>query len=156
LPPAEFARNLGCTRKYGPLPLKEDHIGHDVRTDHTTPLAMTTRLRIALTALAIAGSGCAINAVEPLPLAITINADKLTTVPADSITFDIRAQGGNLLGISVEWGDGTSYVQPTSGARTVRSRVRHAYEHSGVYQVSAAVDDAAGGRKLAALDVTIQ
>jgi hypothetical protein len=114
------------------------------------------RLRVALAALALAASGCGIDAAEPLPLDITIAADKLTTAPADSITFEIRAQGGNLLGISVEWGDGTSYVLPTGGARTAQSRVRHAYEDSGVYQVSAAADDATGSRKSVALNITIE
>jgi hypothetical protein len=114
-------------------------------------------LRYALAALAIAAYGCGFDAVEPLPLDITITADPLDTVPADSITFDIRAQGEDLLGITVEWGDDTDpYILPTGGARTAEARVRHAYELSGVYQVSAAVDDGAGDRKSATLSITIQ
>jgi hypothetical protein len=116
-----------------------------------------TRVLVALAALAFAASGCGFDTLEPLPLDITIIADKLVTLPSDSITFEIRAQGANLLGITVEWGDDTSYMLPTGGARTAEiSGIRHAYDVSGVYQVSAAVDDRAGARKSATLEITIQ
>jgi hypothetical protein len=107
-------------------------------------------------AYALTAGACGSYTVEPLPLEITLTADKLTTVPSDSINFEIRAQGGVLLGLSIEWGDGNSRELDLNGARTVTANLRHAYQQSGVYQVSAAVDDAAAGEETAMLTVTIQ
>jgi hypothetical protein len=115
-----------------------------------------TRLLLAAVALTLAAAACTTSSLEPLPLEITMTANKLTAVPADSIDFEIRAQGGVLLGLSIAWGDGSSRDVDLNGARWANVNLRHAYEQSGVYQVSAAVDDAAAGEKTATLSVTIQ
>ena len=99
---------------------------------------------------------CSSVTTEPLPLAITISADKLATTVGDSILFDVQAQGGVLVGVGVDYGDGQGYGVETQGARTARARLRHAYAQPGVYGVSATVTDAAAGQKSAALTVTIR
>jgi hypothetical protein len=129
-----------------------------MRKRPNTTVLLVPKLRLlAAIALTLALVACEADTLEPLPLDITMSADKLTTVPADSITFNIKAQGGLLRTIGIEWGDGTSYMVQLGGARTAElNRLRHAYQQSGVYQVSAAVDDAAAGQKTATLSVTIQ
>ena len=116
-----------------------------------------TRLLLAISALTLVLWACTVDTLEPLPLDITATADRLTAAPADSIGFVFRAQGGLLLAVNVAWGDGTTFAQALSGGpRTAVLSLRHAYQQSGVYQVSAEVEDAAAGTKTATVSVTIQ
>jgi hypothetical protein len=123
---------------------------------NTVAAPVMLRLLIAVSALTLVLWACTADTLEPLTLDITATADRSTAAPADSINFEFRAQGGRLLTLSVEWGDGTTYSAPLNGARTAVARRRHAYQQSGVYQVSAELDDAAAGTKTATLSVTIQ
>jgi hypothetical protein len=94
--------------------------------------------------------------LEPLPLEITLVADRTTAARGDSILFTITAQGGTLLGIGIDWGDGQSLAIPTSGARTATTHQGHAYSESGTYNVLAEVTDAEAGSKNASLSVRIE
>lgn len=117
---------------------------------------MTALHSIAFALAAGATAACGSGQLEPLPLEITITADRLTAARGDSISFDVRAQGGALRILSVDWGDGDLYTVLTSGARTAHAIVRHAYANAGMYDVEAAVDDAQAGRKAATVRVTVQ
>jgi hypothetical protein len=93
---------------------------------------------------------------EPLPLDITVSAERTQAAPGDSILFEINAQGGSLLGIDLVWGDGQTRAIQTVGAQTANVRQRHAYAQPGVYDMSASVSDAEAGSKTATLSIRIQ
>lgn len=111
---------------------------------------------IRLLLLGVLLGGCRPYMAEPLTLNVTIQADRSVAAPGDSIQFDIRAQGGNLLGIEVSWGDGETLQIPALGAQTARSLRRHAFRERGVYDVTAVVTDGAAGSKSAGLRIGIQ
>jgi hypothetical protein len=111
---------------------------------------------IRLLLLGVLVGACKPYLAEPLALNVTIQADRSVAAPGDSIQFDIRAQGGNLLGIAVGWGDGETLQIQTLGAQTSRSFRRHAFREPGVYDVTAVVTDDAAGSKSAGLRIRIQ
>ena len=93
---------------------------------------------------------------EPLLLDVTLQSDRATAAPGDSVQFEVRAQGGALIGVGVNWDDGTELGIPASGAQTLRTLQRHAFANPGVYDVVATVSDAFAGQKTAQLTVRIQ
>ena len=105
-------------------------------------------------ALAILGA-CSGESLAPLPLDITLEASRVTAAPGDSISFQVSAQGGQLLGISATYGDGTEAHVATSSARTARVTFRHAYSAPGTYQVQATVTDAVAGQKAASVEIRV-
>jgi hypothetical protein len=107
---------------------------------------------VLVSAACIEGGGV----TEPLPLAITITASDTTAAAGDSIRFEVNAQGGTLLGVAVEWGDGVTDSTDARAARTLRVRYRKAYELPGEYAIAATAEDAFQGHKTASLNVTIQ
>ena len=114
------------------------------------------RLTIGVFLLAAVTASC-IDAIDPLPLDITMTASKATTVAADSISFVVNAQGNTLLGVEADFGDGSAAAtQPTQGARTAKVTFRHAYTGIGTFQVTATVTDAVLGSKSATVQVQIQ
>ena len=99
---------------------------------------------------------CSAETLAPLPLDITITAQPVSAAPGDSISFDVTAQGGQLLGVTVDYGDGTGDQFVTGGARTARLTFRHAFAASGTYLVSATVTDAAAGEKEASTEIRVE
>jgi hypothetical protein len=94
--------------------------------------------------------------LEPLPLNIGIEASQTTAAPGDPINFLVSAQGGDLLGVETDYGDGSAERYATGGARTARVTFRHAYAAAGTYEVRATVTDARAGTKDATVAVTIR
>ena len=110
--------------------------------------------RLLCFALAVLGA-CSPETLAPLPLGIDIEASRITAAPGDSISFEVNAQGGQLLGITTAYGDGTTEQVGTSGARTARVTFRHAFSAPGTYQVQATVLDAVAGSKDASVSVRV-
>ena len=94
--------------------------------------------------------------LEPLPLDVTLEADRTMAASGDSIVFRITAQGEALVGIGIDWGDGQTLVIPTDFARTASTRRPHTYDAPGTYEVTAEATDAEAGSKRASLSVHIQ
>ena len=111
---------------------------------------------LAGAALLLPLAGCGDATLEPLPLSIGIEASQTTAAPGDAINFLVSAQGGDLLGIETDYGDGSAEQYATGGARTARVTFRHAYSGAGTYEVRATVTDARAGSKDASLAVTIR
>lgn len=101
-------------------------------------------------------AACGDDPVESLPLAITVTADRTTVAAGDTVRFEIRAQGGSLLGVQINYGDTAVDDLQTFGARTARTTFRHAYASTGVYTVEAAVADAFDGEKRATLTIQVR
>ena len=95
------------------------------------------RLLLCL-AFAVLGA-CSIETLAPLPLSIGIEASRIIAAPGDSIRFQVTAQGGQLVGITTVYGDGTEDQFGTNGARTARVTFHHAFSAPGTYQVQATV-----------------
>lgn len=102
------------------------------------------------------GVACGDATLAPLPLEIAIAASRTTAAPGDSIGFLVSAQGGSLVGVETDYGDGVTEPYGTSGARTARVSFRHAYVARGVYQVRATVTDALAGQKNATVEIRVQ
>lgn len=111
--------------------------------------------RLLLGALVVALASACSSALEPLPLAITLDASPATAATGDSITFVVGAQGGQLFGVEIDFGDTATDQYATAGARTARVTFRHAYSTAGTYTVRAVVTDVRAGQKEASAEVTI-
>lgn len=98
---------------------------------------------------------CGDGSLEPLPLSITLEASRTTAAPGETIDFVASAQGGSLLGVSIDYGDDTGDQFATGGARTARITFSHAFSGAGVYQVRATVTDATAGSENAGVQITI-
>jgi hypothetical protein len=103
----------------------------------------------ALIALVAVDGACQSTALEPLPLDLRVDLDRASVNPGDTVHVVTTAEGGTLLGIVVDYGDGTSDSYGTGGARTAKVTFKHAYSASGAYTVKAVVTVGAAGDKTA-------
>ncbi|HJU75777.1 MAG TPA: hypothetical protein VJ717_18680 [Gemmatimonadaceae bacterium] len=112
--------------------------------------------RIVLYLLLLAGLiACEGSTLEPMPLEVSVEASRATAAPGDTVIFVVNAQGGNLLGIEINYGDDVTEPFATAGARTARVTFRHAYSARATYLVRATVFDAAAGQKEATAEVRV-
>jgi hypothetical protein len=111
---------------------------------------------MALLVATFAGVGaCAESTLEPLPLDITVAANKTTTVPGDTVVFVATVQGGSLLGLNVDYGDGAVDTYGTAGARTGKVSFHHAFSSSGTFTTRISVTDALAGVKEASIQIRV-
>ncbi|MEW5918534.1 MAG: hypothetical protein AB1762_19180 [Gemmatimonadota bacterium] len=114
------------------------------------------RMRTYLVALLfVAAVGCSTDPIEPLPLQLTVEANRTTAATGDTVTFVTNAQGGSLVGVEIDYGDNTTDTFATGGARTARITFRHAYQQRATFTVRAVVTDALAGTKEATIAVTV-
>jgi len=114
-----------------------------------------SRNALSCFAIVIGLAACTPATLEPKPLDIGVEANRTTTVPGDTLTFVVSAQGGTLAGIEIDFGDNILDQFGTGGARTARVTFRHAYLERGSYTVRAIVTDAAAGQKQATIEVRV-
>jgi hypothetical protein len=107
--------------------------------------------------LLLGGLGaCGDASLDPLPLQISIQAGRVTAAPHDPISFVVTAQGGNLLGVAIDYGDNTTEQYGAGGARTALVTFSHVYSAAGTYEVRARVTDAIAGDKDATVEIRVQ
>jgi hypothetical protein len=99
---------------------------------------------------------CERYSTAPLPLGVSVQADRTTAAPGDSIQFEVRAQGSSLLGIEISFADGDTVFIAAMGAQTVRALQRHAYDNAGVYDVTAVATEATSVSRSATVTVRIE
>jgi hypothetical protein len=121
---------------------------HDIR-------GMKDKKLLALAALA-AALACGDNSLDPLPFQVSVTANTVSPALGDSVSFAVSAQGGQLVGMDVDYGDTSTDAFGTGGARTARVTFRHAYSARGTFQFRATVTDALAGQKDATVDVRVQ
>jgi hypothetical protein len=114
------------------------------------------KLQALILMFTLTGLACSTYGSEPLPLTVTVNADKVDTVRGDSVSFQIVAQGGRLDLLRVEFGDGSFFDESTLSARTVSRRVKYAYADTGSFVVKATIHDAFAGQKQSTLNIRIR
>ena len=117
---------------------------------------MAHRGLISAALFALGSIGCGDYTLDPLPLNVTITATPTSSPINQDIVFEVRAQGGQLLGLIVDYGDGVTQDEDLRSSRTAEATLRHAYTTPGVYNVTAGVADAILGDKQASVTVTIQ
>ena len=86
---------------------------------------------------------------------IGIEASRLTAAPGDTINFLVTTQGGSLIGVEIDFADGSTDSFATSGARTAHITFRHPFLTTGTFQVDAKVTDASAGSKNATIQVLV-
>jgi plastocyanin len=116
----------------------------------------TGLLALLLALLLVDLAACGDASLDPLPLQISIQPSRVTAAPGDPVSFVVTAQGGDLLGVDVDYGDTTTDQYGTGGARTARITFSHAFSSAGVYQVRATVTDAIAGSRDAGVEIRIQ
>ena len=98
---------------------------------------------------------CGDGSLDPLPLSITLEVSRTTAPPGEPVAFVVNAQGGVLLGVTIDYGDDSGDQFATGGARTAQHTFSHAFAVAGVYQVRATVVDATAGSKHADVQITV-
>jgi len=93
--------------------------------------------------------------LEPLPFEVGLEASRVTATPGDTVSFLVTAQGGNLLGVNIDFADGSNDQFGTAGARSARITFKHAYLTKGTFQIQATVTDALAGPKNATVQVIV-
>ncbi len=112
--------------------------------------------RILLGLLLVIGSvTCHAYELAPLPLDIAVTTNRPTAAIGDSVSFVIVSQGGSLVGVEADYGDGSGAVFATSGARTATITFKHVYAARGSFSVAFTVTDATAGQKTAKVVVTV-
>jgi hypothetical protein len=117
-------------------------------------IRMTTSACIVLVALGVV-LGCGESTLAPLPLDITVSANRTTAAPGDTIVFLATIQGGSLLGLDADYGDTSTDLYGTSGARTGKVTFRHAYTARGTFTAKITLTDATLGQKSASVDIHV-
>ena len=113
-------------------------------------------MRFPFGAVVFAGAlACGETNLEPLPLDITVAPSRTTAAPGDTVVFVVTAQGGTLIGVETDYGDGKTDVYGTSGARTAKVTFRHAYGARGTFSMSAKITDGQAGQKTARVEIKV-
>ena len=100
-------------------------------------------------------AACSTATVENPPFTVGIDASRVTAGPGDSISFVVTAQGSNLVGLQVDYGDTIVDQYQTGGARTARVTFRHAYAARGTYTTVVTATDATAGQKQASVEIHV-
>jgi hypothetical protein len=86
---------------------------------------------------------CGPSALEPLELTANLTANPVTALVEDSVTVVLEAQGTNLLGVIVDYGDDSrAYERDLPSARTLGLTLKHAYDSAAVFTITARIDEA--------------
>jgi len=116
---------------------------------------MTLRTILGLVAV-VAALACGDNHLDPLPFQVSVGANSTSPALGDTVRFTVTAQGGDLVGVETDYGDGSGDAFNTGGARTARVLFRHVYSARGTFTMRATVTDALAGLKEATIDIHVQ
>ena len=112
-------------------------------------------MRSLLLALAATTAIACTKSVHPLALAITIQPNRTTAATGYTITFTTEVQGGQIVNVTIHFGDGEEDFYNTNYARTATLQFRHAYAAPGTFDVDAVVLDAVAGAKADTVQVVV-
>jgi len=101
-------------------------------------------------------ASCGKASLDPLPLDVTLSASKTAVAPGETINFTAIAQGGDLIGLQMDYADMSAGDQyGTSGARTAQVTFHHAFVAAGTYVATVTVTDGLAGQKKASVSVRV-
>lgn len=89
-------------------------------------------------------------------MTISIEASPSIATVRDTMAVFVTVQGGSLIGVEVDFGDGENDLFGMGGARTGRVAFRHAYAAKGSFTIAATVTDASAGQKSASVGVSVR
>jgi hypothetical protein len=112
------------------------------------------RLGFGLLLMACVGA-CDTSIAQPSSLDLTIVANRTTVARGETVTFDVNARGGQLLGFEMQYGDGGSDQLAAGGAQTARTTFQHAYSTAGTFTASVELSDAVLGQKEASVEIRV-
>ncbi len=103
---------------------------------------MTKGMMVALAVcMPILGSCSDIATDGPQPLALEFTASLESTTVGQSVAFSFSATGGWLIGLTLDYGDGTTESVPGHGSHALNGTREHAWEVAGSYRVRASLED---------------
>jgi len=103
----------------------------------------------------ITQQGCRQTTEPAVEISVTLESSHVTATTGDTVTFTVRADGNNLVGVVIDFGDSVVEQYATGGANTARVTFKHAYLASGNYTVRAVITDATSGDKEATVLVAV-
>ena len=104
-------------------------------------------MRFLLLAFVVLTVGCRQTTQPPIGLSVSIEANTAVVLRGDTVSFQVTAAGNNVVGVIIDFGDGTTDRYATGGALTARVTFKHAYSIAGSFSVRASVTDAIAGEK---------
>lgn len=105
---------------------------------YPNPAKPLRRARPRLAGLAlVAAAACGDATDEGRRTLVSLSTEPATAVVAEPITFRYSAEGENLVGVVVDYGDGARDSIPAFGAQTAAGVTTHAYEMPGIFQATA-------------------
>ena len=110
--------------------------------------------RILAVALVILCAAC-LGKLEPLPFQVAITASKTIAAVGDTVYFSVNATGGRLLGVQMDYADGSTEDYNTGGAQRANVSFKHVFQTIGSFLVVATVGDDPGGIKGAAITIDV-
>lgn len=127
-----------------------------IRLPHDAKTRLSAiRLAAIAFVIAVAAAGCSESTLAPLPLQISVAASRTTAAPGDTIYFVATVQGGSLLGLNADYGDTSTDLFGTSGARTGKVTFRHAYATRGTFTTKITLTDATLGTKTDSVQIHV-
>ena len=87
---------------------------------------------------------------------MTMQVNRTSAAPGDTIGVFLVAQGGRLINMTVDFGDGETDAFPTGGARSAQALFPHRYTAAGDFKIKATVTDGDEGDKSDSVVVHIQ
>ena len=112
-------------------------------------------IRLASIALVLCLAACRQSTAPPVPVLVTLEANRTVSTRGDTVTFSVNATGNNLVGVVIDFGDTALDQYATSGASTARVTFKHAYDATGNFTVRAVVTDALMGEKEATVAIVV-
>lgn len=111
-----------------------------------------------LAGVLLLGLGCSDSSIGGgNPLSITLTVDPVVGVAAvDTFTFQYDAEGTDLLGVVLDFGDGQVDSLSALGAVTAGATRLHVYEDPGTYSAIASVIEAVGATLADTVSVEVQ
>lgn len=113
-----------------------------MRTFPATGPGRRATILVAIVAATGVLTACADSLVEGgLPLTVSIVADRSSAAVGQTVVYTVEASGTNLVGLTIDYGDGVADSVPTSGAVTAGITREHAYAEGGTFVARATVVD---------------
>lgn len=107
------------------------------------------------TLLATIAIACRQTTEAPTQLSVSLQANTSLVPRGDTVTFQVNADGNNLVGVIIDYGDDAMDQYATGGALSARVTFKHAYSAAGSFTVRASVTDAIAGVKEATVSIVV-
>jgi PKD repeat protein len=91
----------------------------------------------------------------PIPYSVSVLASPSDVKAGDVVQFSAIANGGSILNMVIDYGDGSTEQYNNGGAQAARTFFSHSYKARGQYNVKLTATDADMGSKSATTQVNV-